>query len=941
MANQTFSTDLNLDDASKAGLANGEDITVNTEATLTINSDNRWSQQAAVIGNMTIDASTGGTITVDGTEVWWIPYDGGTGTVPALGTVDVDNVTGSVAGTGEFLGIFSAHGVAPTAAGVAVPATGFLKLRRKTADFVDNEVLTLTGGATVTVNSTTGGKRGWLSLVGEESTTITVGRLGTLNMNGDWFVLDTACSGVRNQTIQLPVADQYGGVWIETGDATDVWEFWPNVGVQMTTTAFPATTTDDTGKVVHISATGLLRIGSTTTPANAGFLPPANSRIRIPNIIISASTSANWNANLVSTTLANRWDITTTAAGAINLNYFTGAGFGMNTSASVFGQMYSLNLAHGVILEQFAVQECATRMTLTDFHVGLPATNLLTVGSPITMITSFAGGDITDCTFTRATMAASVVCGVFTDISDFVFTNVKCASATAKSGNTPVAWGLTRVANSTFDDCVAGDGRFLATTCQNVTFQNTRYYDRIGTTTTTANPVSAIDLTTGCTNIKVDGFSIFNSLTNRHPYTAIVNISSNCQNIKVRNIGTAASPFNCGSANATGVLVQSNGLNSNIKVQRVYATNTRTNAFGTMINSDTIITAECVWCDAGDAQALTAWNMIAKGCRWTNSTTGQTAVYGTHFSDIWTSTTAGRIVFQMNEQTTVEPSASFYGVISGNPKFTSTGSLVLSTAGDSIDLNPSYYIQGITSFLPATATQPTFTGTNPNNHDIYYNIDKNDGSGFSLNRNLAYKRTGAGGSGGTTTVTMTDTTGVEVDDYVFGTGIGTNSQVVSVDSGTNITVSVNNSGAVSGVLVFNHLPSETGISPTDGVKLRLEITANTTASTNAIQYLRIDTVTTSADQQAVAYPLDTVTLTLTGLQTGSDIVILDTGTSTEFVNVDAHGATEYAYEYETTAVIDIGVFKVGYVPFYIRTYTLGSTDASVPIAQVVDRNYLP
>jgi hypothetical protein len=82
------------------------------------------------------------------------------------------------------------------------------------------------------------------------------------------------------------------------------------------------------------------------------------------------------------------------------------------------------------------------------------------------------------------------------------------------------------------------------------------------------------------------------------------------------------------------------------------------------------------------------------------------------------------------------------------------------------------------------------------------------------------------------------------------------------------------------------------------------------------------------------------TLTLDGLVTGSDIVILDAGTSTERVNVDAHAGTIYGYNYTSGGAVDIGVFKVGYVPFYIRNFTLGSSDATLPIAQVVDRSYL-
>lgn len=857
MANQTVSVNRNFDDAAIASLANGEDITVDSGAVLTINSDVRWAQQAAVIGNITISTATGGTVNIDGTTVWWIPYDGGTSTVPAIG----DTITGATSSaTGEFIGLFTGYGVAPSAGGGATPATGYIKLRSKSGTFQDNENLQVAGVTKAVVNSTTGGMRGWLHIVGEEAQTITVPRLGALNITGDWFVLETTCSGARNQTIQLPVADQYPGVWIETGSATDIYEFYPNAGAQLTTTNYPSTTTDDRGKVVFISATGLLRIGSTTTPADAAFLPTSGARIRIPNIIISSSTSANFAANTLSATLTTRWDLTTTSAGAISIDKCIGAGFNINA-----GQAYSLSVTNSAFLDQIAFSEIATPVTLTECHIGLPATNIATVGSSIVVSSCFAGGTITDSKFMRQTMAlSSVINGSFTDMNGFDFDNVWCFSSAVKGANTPIAYSLTRVANSTFTDCVAGDGRFLATTCQNLTFTNTKYWDRLGTTTTSTNPVSALDLTTGCTDITISGFENFDSLANVHPYTSIVNISNNCQRIKVRNIGTAASPYDCGSSNAVGVLVQANGLNSDIKVQRVYAQNTRTSPFGTMFNSDTKLTAECVWGDAADTQALTAWNMIAKGCRFTNSTTGQTAVYGTHWIDAWTSTTAGRLVLISNEKTSIEPSASSYTVLSGTPKFTSTGNLYMGTTGDSIEFEMPYYAKGITSFAPATVTQPTFTGTNPNNHDIYYKIDKNDGNGFNASwRNLAYKRAGGGGSGASTTVTMTSTTGVNVNDYVFGTGIGTNARVTSVDSATNITVSVANSGAVSGVLVFNQLPFETSLSSSKGTKLKIKVDCNATSTTNVLTYLRIDTVTTSTAQNAVTYPLDPVTVTVT------------------------------------------------------------------------------
>jgi hypothetical protein len=84
------------------------------------------------------------------------------------------------------------------------------------------------------------------------------------------------------------------------------------------------------------------------------------------------------------------------------------------------------------------------------------------------------------------------------------------------------------------------------------------------------------------------------------------------------------------------------------------------------------------------------------------------------------------------------------------------------------------------------------------------------------------------------------------------------------------------------------------------------------------------------------------TLTLTGLIDGSDISILTAGTTTERVNVQENSGTTYEhnYTYSASDYVDIGVFKTGYIPFYIRTYLLGNADASLPIVQVVDRAYL-
>jgi hypothetical protein len=82
------------------------------------------------------------------------------------------------------------------------------------------------------------------------------------------------------------------------------------------------------------------------------------------------------------------------------------------------------------------------------------------------------------------------------------------------------------------------------------------------------------------------------------------------------------------------------------------------------------------------------------------------------------------------------------------------------------------------------------------------------------------------------------------------------------------------------------------------------------------------------------------TVTFTGIQTGSDIVVLSAGTSTILAQVDANATDSYGYVYSGAQSVDIGFIKSGYVPLYIRNLSLGTVDSSIPVSMVADRNYL-
>lgn len=131
------------------------------------------------------------------------------------------------------------------------------------------------------------------------------------------------------------------------------------------------------------------------------------------------------------------------------------------------------------------------------------------------------------------------------------------------------------------------------------------------------------------------------------------------------------------------------------------------------------------------------------------------------------------------------------------------------------------------------------------------------------------------------------------------------------------------------------------INPAIGIKIKLRVTCVTANASNSLTNIRIATVTTSTAQSENLYPLDAITLTLTGLVSGSDVVVRAAGTGTILASVDSNAGTTWAYIYETPVAIDVDVIKAGYVPKpLLRNYTPSAQDSSLPVSQLLDRNYL-
>ena len=245
----------------------------------------------------------------------------------------------------------------------------------------------------------------------------------------------------------------------------------------------------------------------------------------------------------------------------------------------------------------------------------------------------------------------------------------------------------------------------------------------------------------------------------------------------------------------------------------------------------------------------------------------------------------------------------------------------------------SFEIRGVTGFEDYEG--PVLSGSTQTLYLIEYALDT--GSGYGAWHNYSRVKTVASGVSGTNNIVIADPSGLEVGDYVFGgSNLGYRNRITAIN-GTTITMSKPNRGTTSGTVYFSHLPFETV--PASGFKIKVRVTTTTTATT-AISFIRFTTKASIADMLNNSYPLDTITLTLSGLVSGSDIVVLQAGTETVLAAAEDVGSTQYGYTYETPTTVDIRIYKPGYFPASVVNYVLGSTDASLPIVQVPDVSYL-
>lgn len=688
-------------------------------AVLTIRTDTRVHANApasmtGAIGTVTVSATLGGGVMIDSRDVRWMPYVTGAGTVPAIGTMITQGAV-----SGYLLGVWESYTSAPTAVGAAMPVAGFLKFRSVTGGAFEEGTLTGIGAKADTPD-----RQGWIEVVQQQVSVNTAGRLGSFRSRGGWFVLDQVTSGAAGDVIQIPtngggVGTHVPAVWIETGVGTNTYEAFPAIR----DTWFLAANlgTDARAKFVQTLGNGQVRIGYDGT-SNAGYVPPAGCRIRIPSNIGRQCTTAARAVNAVPhPTLGTRPDFTTTAAGVLDFEFW------MTDWYLLFTSPFSVRLIDSATFDIVSTSNNAAPIELRNVVTG--AYNGTSIS--LTLTANSLGGTIDECKFFRGAAASNGHSAVISLCTDYVFSNNHFGVITNARSS-----GRSFVLSQCLD-CVLNSTKQYNAGAQIATSSGIRvigldHCDRLVGNTTTVTGTYAIAVLTSSNNVMVDGltFGLNGTVAGFHnPYPSPFQVQ-NSSNVTFRNAGTRTAPL----AVASAVLgpqyaAQDLGANSNVRFQRIYMQHTRSGV-SLGVNTSKGVIIENLGGTSG-TELTRSINALVRGIRSTaNSTTAQASVYGSHVFDMFEQGNFGRVWFAMNEPTAATADLVTLTLV-GTGGFTSGGQVSMPTVGDTLVIEMPYFALGHTGFHNVA---PVLTGTLTGNLSREYQIDV--GAGWSAYQTL-------------------------------------------------------------------------------------------------------------------------------------------------------------------------------------------------------------
>lgn len=705
---------------------------------------------------------------------------------------------------------------------------------------------------------------------------------------------------------------------------------------EYTVIAIPTTTTF----VINVPFNGGTG-GNCTVDFQLGFVPVAGCRIKVPNIFLRQCTTAARASNATpNATITGRPEFTTTSAGAIDIEYTYGDWYWN------FVQPYSFSAKHNAMSDTCIIQEVATAPVVEDLMVSMygaldtATLNIATLLSGCTFDSVTAMRGNTPGTSDNAFTVSTVNGGTFTGIRAGIIQYARTTSS--------YSFFISLCNGTTFTDLISINGPMQVGYGPTYVY-NVNYCDRMTGWQGGYNAFTAFAWGYNANGGLLDGvtFGFNGTIPNQMPNGVIVGGAA--QNTKVRNIGSAASPLQGRSSfrpYAYGVTnIVGGSTLPGYKVQRIYVDQTLLLPVS-MANNYPDMLVESAFTDQWNAGrsyvygAQDSLNFTGKGIGCGFVSGGAVSTYGTHFVDTF-QRKQGEYVLLMNEPTAA--TAPYFTILAGSPRFNSTGGIVMYTVGDSAQWEDQHFRKGHTGFFGGTACPIAWVdgGTYTYYYLVEYQIDK--GAGFSSWKNFSRPKQ-VTCTAGQYTATVPDATGLAVGDYVqhFGflsqyTAFG--AKITEINGNIITFDKPNFAPRTNEWHVFSSLPNEADIDPSVGIKLKIKITTLTTAAA-AITAVRARTTCDATSKAQCLYPLDTFNLTLTGLQPGSDVVVLAAGTETILATVEDWAGTSWTYQYETSQSVDVAVYKPGHIPSFIRNYALGSSNASLPITQTPDASYL-
>ena len=699
----------------------GEAWTLNG-ASLTVRTDTRWHANAPAsmtgsLGAITVSTALGGSFKIDGTKVRWMPFNSGTGNVPAIGT------TVSQGGvSGYLLGVWSAIDAAPTAVGAAMPATGFLKFRETTGGVFASGALTGIGASAASPDVT-----GWIEYVQDTGASIASYDLGDGTViTGSWFDLGTT-NGSRGQTIATPTngggANTHVlGVQIETAPGSGVYEWWcsahPTLGAANWNTTNIAA--DVRAKFFESVGGGVLRIGADASANAIGYLPAAGCKVRMPNIMFRTVATASRAVN--------------PTPGSVTRSQFTGGKLNIDCAALEA----TLTLTNTVALTlKNSVYE-APNLSINNNRDPITIDNVLLGSFNAAANAALQLGGINGGTISKTKMVSQgFTLGTLYNVgpvSNVSFTDVEMIVCKVRTAAAPGVYSNTLLSNLTFTNLKFKGCMVNITNSNNITFKNVDYIDRLEGPTTSVFPHSIFTVTS-CSGITVDGLSFGENgvLNNVNPYTAIWTSGASPNNtIKLRNFGTRIAPLSSGTDPLmyVGSMCSITPADANVKWQRMYLTATRSTPFGNgfPFASINILVEDVFVMNYPVAPPERSNNGVFRKIGLSASTALPIQNSGTHWVDYFTSDTTGSIKWIAEPPSAASAATNYLEVApaQGTGFIGTATTLSLDTLNDAAYSEMTWNVLGHTGFQNAA---PVLGGAPVTGLVISYQLDT--GSGFS------------------------------------------------------------------------------------------------------------------------------------------------------------------------------------------------------------------